>query len=83
MKVQMIRTRSIQAVGANGPFTRVFTIGEVHDLPEMHAQMFIAQNDAVVASDKPAKAAAAPQPVAEAVKDVEVKQVKPAAKKAR
>jgi hypothetical protein len=47
MRVRFIKQRSLPAVGSSGPFTRVFEIGEVHDLPLMHATTFIAQGDAV------------------------------------
>ncbi len=76
MKVQFIHQRSIQAVNAQGPFTRVFAIGDIVDLPEIHAQMFIGNNGAVLATDKPQK-------VAEPVKDEAPKVAKPATKKAR
>lgn len=56
MKVRFIKQRSLPAVGASGPFTRVFEIGEVHDLPFMHATTFIAQGDAVKDEGKKASA---------------------------
>lgn len=58
MKIRYIKERSLQAVGPLGPFTRVFAVGEILDLPDMHAQLAIAQGDAVLVGDeKPAKKA--------------------------
>jgi hypothetical protein len=75
VKVQFIRERSFQAAGSQGPLTRVFAIGEVVDLPEMHARMVIIQGDAKVASAKAEK----PAPVED---DAEVAEApKPAAKR--
>lgn len=56
MKVRFIRQRSLPAVGSSGPFTRIFEVGQVLDLPEIHARTFIAQGDAVVDSGRPAPA---------------------------
>lgn len=56
MKVQFIRERSLPFVGPAGVGTRIFAIGEVVELPEVHAQSYIADGDAIVAREKPAKA---------------------------
>lgn len=58
MKVQFIKQSSFQTVGPQGPFTRVFAIGDTLELPEMHARLVIAQGDAKLAPEKPAKAEA-------------------------
>lgn len=55
MKVRMIRERSIQGAGPLGPMTRVFDIGEVVDLPDMHATMFLAGGDAEPVGDEDEK----------------------------
>ena len=66
MQVKFIRERSLPFVGPTGIGTRIFAIGETVDLPEVHAQSYIAGGDAVVAppktakAEKPAQEAAAP-----------------------
>lgn len=70
MKVQIVREKSFAVVGSQGPFTRVFAIGDIIDLDEVHAQMLIAEGTAKHSADKPAK------PAAE-------KAVKPAAKSSK
>jgi hypothetical protein len=66
MKIQMIKERSIQAVGPQGPFTRVFAIGDVVDLPEISARYFIADGGAILVREKAAKVQDAPEaPVVE------------------
>lgn len=50
-RVRMIREREIQGAGPMGPLTRTFVIGEVVDLPEIHALMFVGGGDAVMARD--------------------------------
>ena len=78
MKVQFIRERSLPFVGPAGVGTRIFAIGETVELPEVHAQSYIADGDAIVAREKPAKAETpAPHP-AKAAKAAEAP--KPAAK---
>ena len=75
MKVRFVKQRSMLAVGSSGPFTRVFEIGEVHDMPQLHANIFIAQGDAVKDDGvKAAEPAAEDEPV-----DVVKKPVKKAA----
>lgn len=53
MRVRFVKQHLLPAVGSTGPFTRVFEIGEVHDLPTIHAVTIIAQGDAVVDEGKP------------------------------
>lgn len=63
MKVQFVKQSSFQTVGPQGPFTRIFAVGETLDLPEMHARLVIAKGEATVAPEKPAKQEAADAPV--------------------
>lgn len=82
MKVEFIRVRKVNAAGPNGPFTRVFSIGEVVELPDLDAQIALAAGEAVIARAKAAAKEAqeaAPEPVTEAPKAPS----KAAAKKAR
>lgn len=67
MQVKFIRERSLSFVGSRGLGTRVFAVGEIVELPEIHAQAYVADGDAVVEHEKPAKAEK-PAPVAEAPK---------------
>lgn len=67
MKVQIIREKSFQGVTAQGPFTRIFAVGDIVELPEMHAQSLIIEGAAKVAPVKAEKA--------------DVKPAKPAARK--
>lgn len=55
MKVQFIRERSFQAVGPQGPLTRVFAVGDIVELPEIHATMVILQGDAKATAVKAEK----------------------------
>lgn len=57
MEVKIVRTTSLQGVGPNGPFNRVFAVGDVVDVPEMQARVWMAQNNAVLAGKKAAPAA--------------------------
>jgi hypothetical protein len=57
MKVQIIREKSFSAAGPQGPFTRVFAIGDVVDLDEVYAQMLIVDGAAKHAPEKASKAA--------------------------
>lgn len=59
MRVEIVKERRLQAVGATGPFVRVFAIGDVIDLPEMHARSMIASGHARVAG-KPVPTPAKP-----------------------
>lgn len=63
MHVKMIRERSFGAAGPLGPFTKVYEIGSVHDVPDMHAQMLVSGGDAEYVPEAPAK-----QPPASAAK---------------
>jgi hypothetical protein len=47
MLVKFVRERSFVSAGPDGPSQRVFEIGEVVDLPEMHARMEMMQGAAV------------------------------------
>lgn len=85
MRVQFVRERSFSAAGPNGPFVRVFAVGQVVEVESMHGAMLVAAGDAVDA-DK-AKPAKAPQKAEEAVSEpvsepVKV-QAKASAKKSR
>lgn len=53
MEVRIIKSRSFNAAGPLGPVTREFAVGDVVDLPDIHAHMLIAQGDATVS--KPVK----------------------------
>jgi len=55
MNVTFVRERSITTVGPGGLSTRIFSVGDNVNLPEIHAQTFIAEGDAVLAPEKPAK----------------------------
>lgn len=55
MKVQFIKSSSFQTAGPQGPGVRIFAIGEVVDLPELHARMVLASGEAQAAAEKPAK----------------------------
>lgn len=58
MRVQIVRQTSVQVAGPSGPFTRVFAIGDVVDVPEIQARIWMAQQAAVhpgsVKPEKPA-----------------------------
>lgn len=69
MKVQIIKERTIQAVGPQGPFTRVFAVGDVVDLPEISARYFIADGGAKLVHDKPAKTKDVQEDAAPVVED--------------
>lgn len=77
MKVQIIKERSIQAVGPQGPFTRVFAVGDIVDLPEISARYFIADGGAKLIHDKPVKT----QDVEDSAAVVEDEAEKPAPKR--
>lgn len=65
MRVRFTKQFTIQAVGPAGPHKRVFEIGDVVELPDMHAQLVVARGDAQLAGDdeKPAvKKSAAKKP---------------------
>lgn len=47
MKVRFIKERRIYGVNSTGPFTRVFAVGDITDLPDMHARSFMASGAAV------------------------------------
>lgn len=55
MRVRMIREREIQGAGPMGPLTHVFEVGDVVDLPDMHAGMFLAGGDAELAGNEDEK----------------------------
>jgi len=61
MRVQIIREKRFTAAGPQGPFTRVFEVGDVIDLDVVHAQMLVAEGTAQRAPDdaKPARKPAA------------------------
>lgn len=80
MQVKFIRERSLPAVGSGGPFLRVFAIGDVVDLSDIHAQTFVAQGDAVLVKDAPAKKSVAPVD-ADTVDTDPVEESKPARKR--
>lgn len=65
MQIKFIKERSLQAVGAQGPFTRIFAIGDVVDMPEISAQSWLADGGAVLVHGKTVKE----QPAAAAVED--------------
>lgn len=52
MKVKFVKQSSFQTVGPQGPFTRIFAVGETLDLPEMHARLMIANGNAEVVKAK-------------------------------
>lgn len=56
MEVKIIRAISLPGVNANGPFTREFKVGDIVDVPDMQANIWIAQNDAVLIKGKVEKA---------------------------
>lgn len=60
MHVKMIRERIFGAAGPLGPFTKVYEIGSVHDVPDMHAQMLVSGGDAEYVSGTPSKPTPAP-----------------------
>lgn len=60
MKVQIIREKSFQGVGPQGPFTRVFAIGDIVELADMHAQSLIIEGAAKAAPAKAEKPATKP-----------------------
>lgn len=60
MKVQIVREKSFAAVGSQGPFTRIFAVGDIIDLDEIHAHMLVAEGTATAAPEKPVKPAAKP-----------------------
>lgn len=55
MRVEIIRARSLQTVGPDGPSARLFTVGDVVDLPEIHARFFVANGDARLVEKAAAK----------------------------
>jgi protein-L-isoaspartate O-methyltransferase len=71
MQIKFVKERSLQAVGPQGPFTRVFAIGEVVDMPEISAQSWLADGGAVIVPGKPVKE----QPAAEAVETESVDEI--------
>lgn len=73
MQIKFIKERSLQAVGAQGPFTRVFAVGEVVDMPEISAQSWLADGGAVLVPGKTVKA----QPAGDAVEEAEADQPAP------
>lgn len=52
MRVEIIKRHEIQAVGPQGPSTRVFSIGDIVDLPDLHARMMLAKGVAAMPSTK-------------------------------
>lgn len=58
MRVEIVREAHMQAAGPLGPHTRVFSIGDVVDLPDMHAQLMIAKGEAVLERRRVVKDAA-------------------------
>jgi hypothetical protein len=73
MQIKFIKERTLQAVGAQGPFTRIFAIGDVIDLPEISAQSWLSDGGAVLVHGKPVK----DQPAGEAVDETEADQPAP------
>ena len=55
MKIQIVRSTTLQAIGSLGPVNRVLSVGDVVELDDLQAQILIAQQDAVKATDKAAK----------------------------
>lgn len=81
MEVKIIRSVSIQAVNANGPFTRTFNVGDIVDVPSITARFWLAQNNAVLAGKKAAPAPKTVETVeaaVEAPEAVEAVEAKPA-----
>lgn len=62
MRVRFVRARTFQTASSTGPSSRVFEIGDVVDLPEMHALMVVAAGDALDANT-PAPTPPAAEPV--------------------
>lgn len=85
MQIKFIKERSFQAVGPQGPFVRSFAIGEVVDLPEISARLWVADGGAVVVHGKPVKDQPAAKPeeteTVESTDDSEAE--KPAPKRTR
>lgn len=82
MQIKFVKERSLQAVGPQGPFTRVFAIGDVVEMPEISAQSWLADGGAVIVHGKTVKA----QPEAEAVETEAVDEIEadqPAPKRTR
>lgn len=77
MQVKIIQPHSFQAVGPLGPTETKLAVGDLVDLPEMHATTLLIQGKAVRVAEKPAKAAKADAP-AEVDAEAEAPAEKPA-----
>jgi hypothetical protein len=71
MQIKFVKERSLQAVGPQGPFTRVFAIGDIVEMPEISAQSWLADGGAIIVPSKPVKG----QPEAEAAETDEVDEI--------
>lgn len=81
MQIKFVKERSLQAVGPQGPFTRVFAIGEIVEMPEISARSWVADGGAIIVHGKPVKdqpaAAAEDAETVESVDEIEADQPAP------
>lgn len=80
MRVEIIKERRLQAAGPSGPFVRVFSIGDLVDLPDSYASAFISGGHARIPVAKPAPK---PKPVDELVEETVEAPAVPRAKRAK
>jgi outer membrane biosynthesis protein TonB len=55
MQVKYVRSRQFDVATEHGPQTRVFEVGDIVELPELHARMEIMQGYAELEGEEPAE----------------------------